>query len=54
MTWGEFKREVDRQLASGAGDDEVVASIDWNGLEDPIVTFEVRRRREVENFVRIA
>ncbi len=54
MTWGEFKRSIDRQLADGTGDQEVVGSIDWNGLEDPVVTFEVRRRREVENFVRIS
>ncbi len=53
MTWGEFKHAVDQQLADGAGDNEIVESIDWNGLEDPVVTFEERRRRQVESFVRI-
>ncbi len=53
MTWGEFKQAIDRQLADAGGDAEVVESIDWSGLEKPVVTFEERRRHVVENFVRI-
>jgi hypothetical protein len=44
VTWGEFKRQVDRQVIDGNGDDEEVRSIDWNGLEPPLVVFQTIRR----------
>lgn len=43
LTWGEFKRIVDRQLADGSGDGELVKFIDWNGLDQPKVDFRVDR-----------
>ena len=44
LTWGDFKRLVDKQVAEANGDDELVAHIDWNGLEQPIVVFEQDRK----------
>lgn len=43
LTWGEFKRIVDRQLAEGGGDGELVKFIEWNGLDEPTVDFHVDR-----------
>ncbi|HEU0167820.1 MAG TPA: hypothetical protein VFS62_08590 [Chloroflexota bacterium] len=43
LTWGDFKRMVDRQLADGAGDRELVKFIEWNGLEPPVVDFREQR-----------
>lgn len=55
MTWGEFKRRVDRQLADGNGDDEEVQAIDWNGLEPPLVVFRtIRQGRETLNVVHVS
>ena len=43
LTWGEFKRIVDRQLAEGNGDDELIKCVEWNGLDEPEVNFQVDR-----------
>ncbi|MBV8084590.1 MAG: hypothetical protein JO247_07220 [Chloroflexi bacterium] len=55
LTWGEFKRIIDRQLADGAGDGELVKFINWNGLEQPVVDFrEDRGRAGNVVYVRVA
>lgn len=55
MTWADFKRLVEKQLADGKGDDEEVLSISWNGLEEPVVIFETKRRgKDTQDIVYIA
>ena len=55
MTWGDFKRRVEKQLADGKGDDEELRSISWNGLEEPVVTFETKRLgKETQDIIYIA
>ena len=52
MTWGEFKRQVEKQLAEANGDDEEVLAINWSGLEGPLVAFQtVQHGRQVQNRV---
>ena len=54
MTWGEFKRHVEKQLAEANGDEEEVLAINWSGLERPLVDFQtVQHGRQAQNRVLI-
>jgi len=54
VTWAEFKRLVDKELAEANGDEEEVLSINWGGLDDPVVVFQtIRRGSETRNLVQI-
>ena len=44
FTWGQFKAQVDAQLADLLGDNESLRFISWDGNEKPIVRFDQDRR----------
>jgi hypothetical protein len=44
FTWGQFKAQVDAQLADLLGDDESLRFISWDGNEKPVVRFDQDRR----------
>jgi hypothetical protein len=44
FTWGQFKAQVDDQLADLLGDEESLKFISWDGNEKPVVRFDQDRR----------
>lgn len=55
ISWGQFKTIVDKQLAEGNGDEELLKCVEWNGLEEPVVNFQIDRRGAATTmYVRVA
>jgi len=44
FTWGQFKAQVDAQLAGLMGDDESLKFLSWDGNEKAVVRFDEDRR----------